>query len=143
MVEQKPDRLGQRGSIVNIVSNPQGLEGTEGGSAYNASKGGVVIRRRTSARLRTEGHPRELRVPRFHRHAAHVVGVRDGRDGRRAAVVRRDARVGRIGRPEEIAAAALFLVSDDASFVSGTALVVDGGYTAGHQHGIVEMMGLA
>jgi len=37
---------------------------------------------------------------------------------------------GRIGQPDEIAAAAAFLVSDDSSFVTGTDLLVDGGYTA-------------
>jgi NAD(P)-dependent dehydrogenase (short-subunit alcohol dehydrogenase family) len=40
--------------------------------------------------------------------------------------------VGRFGRPEEIARAALFLASDDASFVTGSALVVDGGITAAY-----------
>jgi NAD(P)-dependent dehydrogenase (short-subunit alcohol dehydrogenase family) len=38
--------------------------------------------------------------------------------------------MGRAGRPEEIAAAAVFLASDDASFITGVALPVDGGYLA-------------
>jgi NAD(P)-dependent dehydrogenase (short-subunit alcohol dehydrogenase family) len=58
------------------------------------------------------------------------------------ADVQRETKLNRLGQPGEVAAAACFLASDDASFVTGHTLVVDGGYTAGHSHGLVELMGL-
>jgi NAD(P)-dependent dehydrogenase (short-subunit alcohol dehydrogenase family) len=142
MLEQEPNAVGQRGSIVNIASI-EGIEGTEGGSAYNASKGGVVILTKNIAMdygrrgIRANAIcPGFIDTPLMHA----VLGTDDMKDVRESFV--QAHALGRVGEPHEIAAAALFLASDDASFVTGSALVVDGGYTAGHQHGIAAMMGL-
>jgi NAD(P)-dependent dehydrogenase (short-subunit alcohol dehydrogenase family) len=143
MLEQTPNAIGQRGSIVNVASI-EGLEGTEGGSAYNASKGGVVI---LTKNLALDYGRRGIRAncicPGFiDTPMMAAVFDMEGMEQVRASFVDAHA-LGRCGRPEEIAAAALFLASDDASFVTGSAMVVDGGYTAGRQHGIVELLGLS
>jgi len=55
----------------------------------------------------------------------------------------RDAhQLGRFGKPQEIADAALFLASDESSFITGQAIAVDGGFTAGHRFGVAKLMGL-
>ncbi|MSO37315.1 MAG: SDR family oxidoreductase [Acidimicrobiia bacterium] len=142
MLDQEPAANGQRGSIINIASI-EGIEGTEGGSAYNASKGGVVL---LTKNLAMDYGRRGIRAnaicPGFiDTPMMSAVFDMDGMEDIRKSFVNAHA-LGRCGTPAEIASAALFLASEDASFVTGSALVVDGGYTAGHGHGIAELMGL-
>jgi NAD(P)-dependent dehydrogenase (short-subunit alcohol dehydrogenase family) len=130
------------GSIVNLAS-VEGLEGFEGGSAYNASKGAVVLLTRNMAidyarkGIRVNAIcPGFIRTP-----LLSALFDTPAIDEQRARIM--DAhQLGRFGRPEEIANAALFLASDESSFVTGHALVADGGYTAGHRFGIGKLLGL-
>jgi len=142
MLEQ-PLVDGARGSVVTIASI-EGLEGTAGGSVYSASKGGVVILTKSMA---IDYAGRGIRVnavcPGFI-DTPMLRGVFDwpGLEASKASVVA-EHKLGRLGRAEEIAAAAAFLLSDDASFITGHALPVDGGYTAGRDHGVTAMLGLS
>jgi len=137
--------VGQRsGSIVNVASI-EGIEGTEGGSAYNASKGGVVI---LTKNLAIDYGRLGIRVncvcPGFIEGTAMFSQVIDGPEFVDFKDQYREThKLGRFGRPEEIAAAMLFLASDDASFVTGHALVVDGGFTAGMRTGLSDLFGLS
>ncbi len=133
---------GERGAIVNIAS-VEGLAGTEGGSTYNAAKGGVVILTKNMAIDYGRAGIRVNAVCPGFIDTPMLQGVfaMDGMDDILGDITAAH-QLGRLGRAEEIASAALFLCSSDASFVSGVALPVDGGYTAGHRHGISEMLGL-
>jgi NAD(P)-dependent dehydrogenase (short-subunit alcohol dehydrogenase family) len=140
MLDQDPID-GERGSVVTVAS-VEGLEGTAGGSSYNASKGAVVIFTKNlaidygRAGIRANAIcPGFIETPLLDS----VFGM-PGMEHIKEQI-REEHKLRRLGRPEEIAAAALFLVSADASFVSGQAIAVDGGYTAGRDHGVTEMFG--
>ena len=118
------------GNIVHIAS-VEGLEGITGSVAYNASKGGVVLMTKNMAidygasGIRVNCLcPGGIDTPMLDLVKA------EGMEAVHEQFRRRHL-LNRFGRPEEVAAAALFLASDDASFITGSALVVDGGWTAG------------
>ena len=112
------------GRIVNVVS-PAAFFGKEGASNYAAAKGGLVALTKSLAReVARFGITVNAISPGF-------VATQLVSDMSEAA--RRDAErqvpLGRFGRPEEIAAAVLFLASERASYLTGTTLHVDGGLT--------------
>ncbi len=129
------------GSIVNI-SSVAGLVGMGGGSsAYSASKGGVRIFSKAAAlQCGTLGHNYNIRVNSVHPAFVltplmdslfHSEAARTGRTYEEVKKIREDwTMVGRLGKPEDVAYAVLYLASDESSFVTGTELVVDGGFTA-------------
>jgi meso-butanediol dehydrogenase/(S,S)-butanediol dehydrogenase/diacetyl reductase len=117
------------GAIVNTASI-SGLRADYGMGAYNAAKAGVINLTRTAA---LENAPHRIRV-----NCVSPGGI-DTRAPQLLAGDRADAfrqamgaahPLGRMGVADEVAAAMLFLASDDASFITGENLVVDGGVTA-------------
>ncbi|MCS7024582.1 MAG: SDR family oxidoreductase [Bryobacteraceae bacterium] len=122
-------RMRQGGSIVHI-SSAVALIGHRNRAAYSATKGAILSLTRNMA---LDYAPRGIRVncvcPGFV-HTALTAAI--FKDPARAERIRALHPLGRLGEPEEIAKAVCFLLSDDASFITGAALAVDGGLSAGH-----------
>jgi NAD(P)-dependent dehydrogenase (short-subunit alcohol dehydrogenase family) len=112
------------GSIVNM-SSIAGIRGLENSSLYCTSKGGVT---NLTRQLAVEQGEHGIRVNALN--PGFVETAMTTEDGETADGILAQTPLGRAGQPEEVADAALFLASEESSFVTGHNLVLDGGFTA-------------
>jgi NAD(P)-dependent dehydrogenase (short-subunit alcohol dehydrogenase family) len=121
------------GSIINL-SSIEGLIGDANLAAYNASKGGVRLLTKSAAlacakagyKIRVNSiHPGYIQTPMVE---GYIQGQSDP-DASRAALAALHP-LGHLGEPDDIAYGVLYLASDESKFITGSELVIDGGYTA-------------
>lgn len=130
---QEMVRAKQGGSIVN-VSSVSGIHGDPNLAPYNAAKGGVNLLTKNMA-LDYAAHGIRVNAVCPGRIATPMPRsrLRPGDDwDALLAQWGRNIPLGRVGRPEDVAQATLFLASDEAQWITGTTLVVDGGSTISH-----------
>ena len=115
------------GSIINI-SSICGIVGSHANAAYHASKGAVRIFSKAAA---IQYAPDKIRVNSVHPGFVDTPMTKPGHSNPEVARKRMEATpLGRFGTPADIAAGCLYLASDEASWVTGSELVIDGGMTA-------------
>ena len=115
------------GSIINI-SSICGIVGSFANAAYHASKGAVRIFSKSAALQYAKD---QIRVNSVHPGFVDTPMARPGLLGNESGKARMDATpLGRFGKPSDIALGCLYLASDDAAWVTGSELVIDGGMTA-------------
>jgi 2-hydroxycyclohexanecarboxyl-CoA dehydrogenase len=118
------------GKVVNIASDA-GRVGSSGEAVYSACKGGIIAMTKTLAReLATKGVRLNTVCPGLTETAmleSFMQGA--GNPEKLREAFRRAVPIGRLGKPEDIAGAVLFLASDDADFITGQTISVSGGLT--------------
>jgi len=124
---------GGGGSIVNI-SSIEGIVGDPNLGSYNASKGAVRLYTKSTALYCAKAglgirvnsvHPGYIWTPMVENYLRQVGDVEGGRKALDAMHP-----IGHVGEPDDIAYGVLYLASEESKFVTGTELVIDGGYTA-------------
>ena len=131
-----PGMIEQGGGIILNTASAQAVVGVPNVSPYAATKGGIISITRTAAVEYAKHNIRINCVAPGMVNTPMLRGVTDEMppDSVEAKAMSELAQqlipLGRIGNPEEIAKAMLFLVSDDASYITGHVLIVDGGYSA-------------
>jgi NAD(P)-dependent dehydrogenase (short-subunit alcohol dehydrogenase family) len=120
------------GGVIINMSSTNGLAGEEDYAHYNASKGGVLLLTKTMAvELGRHGIRVNALCPGYIRTPLNeAISASMGASGFEADYAHTRIPLGRAGQPGEVAAAYAFLASDDASFIHGAALVIDGGQLA-------------
>jgi 2-keto-3-deoxy-L-fuconate dehydrogenase len=125
----------RRGTIINVASVASSLKGVPNRFIYSASTAAVIgLTRSVATDFVGQGIrcncicPGTVETPSLDERIAANAAAAGSIDAARAAFVARQP-MGRLGTPEEIAALAVYLSSDDAQFVTGQALVIDGGLT--------------
>jgi 2-keto-3-deoxy-L-fuconate dehydrogenase len=124
-----------RGSILNMASVASSVKGVPNRFIYSASKAAVVgMTRSVATDYVTQGIrcnclcPGTVGTPSLDERIAANAAAAGSVDAARAAFVARQP-MGRLGTPEEIAALAVYLSGDDAQFITGQAVIIDGGLT--------------
>jgi NAD(P)-dependent dehydrogenase (short-subunit alcohol dehydrogenase family) len=123
-----PVMLKQGGGVIISTASVSGMMGLPGVAAYGASKAGVIQLTKTMA---LEYADRNIRVNCICPGTIMTGITAAAYDPDNPPPFKQSQAMRRYGQAEEVAKVALYLASDDSSFVTGTCAVVDGGYTAG------------